>query len=231
MDLFTIANELKHGTLDTKITVIEGWRNEEIAMELAKKLNIPESEFIKKAKIGYMFPDTYLIPKDTTADAVVKLFADNFNKKVTNDILNSAKNKGLTTDTLVKIASLVEREAKSDKDRPLVASVILNRLKIDMKLDIDATIQYAVGYQNSEKTWWKKELTVDDINTDSPFNTYKTPGLPPTAISNPGLAVIKAVAEAPSSEYLFYLADSQGNTYFSKTIDEHNAKITKYLNR
>lgn len=231
MDLFTLAKNLTHGTEDVKITIIEGWRNEEIALVLAKELNIPEGEFLKKAQIGYMFPDTYLIPKDSTEDAAIKIITDNFNKKVKDDIIEKARVKNLSLNDLITIASMVEREAKYERDRPLVASVILNRLKIDMKLDIDATVQYALGYQPLSKTWWKKELSEEDLSIDSPFNTYKISGLPPTPISNPGLAVIQAVVNAPNTDFLYYVSDDRGNTYFAKTIEEHNINISKYLIR
>ncbi|OIO14940.1 aminodeoxychorismate lyase [Candidatus Gottesmanbacteria bacterium CG11_big_fil_rev_8_21_14_0_20_37_11] len=229
MNLYSVANSLKHGTTDIRITIIEGWRNEEIALLLTKDLNIPEGEFLKEAKIGYMFPDTYLIPKDITAKETVKIFLANFDKKVTQDLKNKAKEKGLTVDELITIASLVEREAKNDEDRPLVASVILNRREIGMKLDIDATIQYALGYQPGEKSWWKKNLTSEDISIDSPYNTYTNPGLPPTPISNPGMAVIQAVVNAPDTDYLYYLSDESGKTYFSKSYEEHNTNIDKHL--
>lgn len=229
MDLFTLAQQLTHGTEDQKVTVIEGWRNEEIAMLLSRELNIPETEFLKTAKIGFMFPDTYLIPKESTADSVVKMFTDNFNKKITPDLISKARKKNLSLNDLVTIASMLEREAKTDKDRPLVASVILNRLKIGMKLDIDATVQYALGYQPNDKTWWKKELTEDDLNIESPYNTYLNQGLPPTPISNPGLAVISAVLDAPETDYLYYVSDNKGNTHFAASIDEHNSNIQKYI--
>jgi UPF0755 protein len=110
-----------------------------------------------------------------------------------------------------------------------VASVILNRFKAGMKLDIDATVQYALGYQPLEKTWWKKDLTQDDLKIDSPYNTYTNPGLPPGPISNPGLASIKAVVEAPETDYVFYVSDSSGKLHFAKTLEEHNENVRKYL--
>lgn len=231
MDLNSIAENLTHGTTDLRITIPEGWRKEEIALKLARDLSMPESDFLKNTKEGYMFPDTYQIPKDITSENLAKLFLDNFQKKVGNNIPELAKKKNLTTDELITIASLVEREAKHDQDRPLIASVILNRLNIGMKLDIDATVQYALGYQSKEKSWWKKELTVEDLDIDSPFNTYKNPGLPPSPIANPGLAAIKAVAEAQDTDYLYYVADSQGYSHFAKDIAGHNSNIMKYLKK
>lgn len=231
MNLPLIAKTLTHGTSDTWITIPEGWRNEEIALELTQKLSIPESEFLKKSKEGYMFPDTYLVPKEASAAAVVDLFLGNFQKKIGPNIIEQAAKKGLNINSLITIASLVEREGKHDGDRPVIASVILNRLNIGMKLDIDATIQFALGYQSTEKTWWKKNLTLDDINLNSAYNTYKNPGLPPGPIANPGLQSIMAVVNAPETDYLFYISDSQGEIHPAKTIEEHNANITKYLNK
>jgi UPF0755 protein len=231
MDLPTLANSLTHGTTDVWVTIPEGYRIEEIAMKLTKEFNVPESEFLKFAREGYMFPDTYLIPKDTTSEKIAGMMLDNFNKKVTADILAKAKEKELSKEDLAIIASLVEREAKFPEDRPLVASVIINRLKMGMKLDIDATIQYALGYQAKEKSWWKKELTVDDLELDSPYNTYKNPGLPPAPICNPGLSVINAVVTAPKTDYIYYLSDKSGKMHFADTIEEHKANIQKYLNQ
>lgn len=231
MDLIALAKNLTHGTIDVRITIPEGWRNEEIALKLTQELNMPEKEFLKYAHEGYMFPDTYHLTKEATPAAIAKIFMDNFHKKVTQTEIGKAEEKGLSTEELVTIASLVEREVKFDQDRPLVASVILNRLKIGMKLDIDATVQYAIGYQPKEKTWWKKNLTNDDLVVNSPYNTYKNPGLPPTPICNPGLAAIKAILEAPETHYLYYISDINGKIHFAETIEEHNANINKYLNR
>ncbi len=231
MDLWLIAKTLTHGTSDTWITIPEGWRNEEIALELTQKLSIPESEFLKKAKEGYMFPDTYLVPKEASATAVVDLFLGNFQKKIGPNIIEQAAKKGLNINQLITIASLVEREGRHDADRPIIASIILNRLNIGMKLDIDATIQFALGYQSAEKTWWKKNLTLDDINLNSTYNTYNNSGLPPGPIANPGIEAIMAVVNAPDTDYLYYISDSQGNIHPAKTIEEHNANIAKYLNQ
>lgn len=230
-DMYKIADSLTHGTVDVQITIPEGYRNEEIALKLAQSLSIPENEFLKAAEEGFMFPDTYLIPKEASASQVSKIFLDNFNKKVTEKEISLIKQKNLTLDEMINIASIVEREAKFDEDRPLVASVILNRLNIRMKLDIDATIQYALGYIPAEKSWWKKEITLEDLEIDSPYNTYKNPGLPPTPIANPGLKAILAVLEAPKTDYLYYIADKTGKSHFAKDFDEHARNIAKYLGK
>ena len=98
-----------------------------------------------------------------------------------------------------------------------------------MGLNIDATIQYALGYQPSEKRWWKKHLTADDLRYRSPYNTYIHAGLPPTPIANPGLAVLDAVLNAPETKYLYYVSDSEGHNHYATTLSEHNANVRKYL--
>lgn len=224
-----IAKNLTHGTLDLWVTIIEGLRKEEIAQIINQNFNIPEVEFIKFAKEGYLFPDTYLIPKNADLEMILKIFESNFNQKINENIRKEIKNKGLTLDEVLTIASLVEREAKYSEDRPLVASVIFNRLNSNMKLDIDATVQYALGYQIKEKTWWKRNLTKQDLEIVSPYNTYKVVGLPPTPIANPGLDSIKAVINAPKTDYYYYISDKSGRLHFAKTLEEHNENIRRYL--
>lgn len=97
-----------------------------------------------------------------------------------------------------------------------------------MKLDIDATVQYALGFDQSEKKWWKKELTYDDLNIDSLYNTYKNPGLPPGPICNPGLSSIIAAASPANTDFLFYISDKEGNNHYASTLEDHNRNIAKY---
>lgn len=231
MDAFKIAETLTHGTLDVWVTIVEGLRKEEIAHLIGKELDIPEIEFIKAAKEGYLFPDTYLIPKNAGAETVIRIFNENFKKKFNQQLVEQAKrNLNLTQDQVLILASLVEREAKYDTDRKKVASILVKRLKNNWPLQVDATVQYALGYQAIEKTWWKKNLTFNDLKIDSPYNTYKNTGLPPAPICNPGLASIKAVVEAdPNIDYWYYLSDKTGKTHYSKTLEEHNRNIEKYL--
>jgi UPF0755 protein len=229
MNVYEIADSLTRGTLDVWVTVIEGLRKEEIAQVISQNLGIPEVEFSKYGKEGYLFPDTYLIPREATAESVVQILESNFENKFDSILQQKARSKGLSSVETVIIASLVEREARLDEDRPLVTSVILNRLKAGMKLDIDATVQYALGYQSGERTWWKKDLTFEDLKIDSPYNTYANPGLPPAPISNPGLAAIEAVVNAPETDYLYYVSDKSGKLHFATTLEEHNENVRKYL--
>ncbi|MDO8461194.1 MAG: endolytic transglycosylase MltG [bacterium] len=223
-----IAENLTHGTLDIWVTIPEGKRAEEIAEILAK--NIPSYQDTWRENLvkqeGYLFPDTYLIPKDADIDLIALLMKNNFDKKY--GAISPAKKTNLTKKEIVILASMIEREAKFDQDRPLVASVLLNRKDIGMKLDIDATIQYALGYQEIEKTWWKKGLTLQDIKLNSLYNTYLNPGLPPTPISNPGLEALNAVVNPAETQYFYYISDSSGRNHYAKTIEEHNANIKTF---
>jgi UPF0755 protein len=228
MDARTIAQELTHGILDVWVTTLEGWRDEEIATQLAKDLDIPENQFLQYASSGYMFPDTYNIPRDATGAAVAKIFLDTFNNKVTQQMRQDALKTGLTFNQTITLASLVEKEGK-DQDRPVIAGILLNRFKLGMPLQVDATLQYALGYQPFEKTWWKKELTDDDKKINSLYNTYINVGLPPGPIANPGLASITAAIYPATTDYLYYLHDTTGAVHYAKTVEEHNANIRKYL--
>lgn len=229
MDAKTVAEELTHGVLDTWVTTLEGWRNEEIANALAKDLDIPESEFLGVARVGYMFPDTYLIPKDVAAAQIAEYFIKNFDKKVTSAMREDAKKTGLMFDQAITLASIVEREGRTNEDRPIIAGILLKRLKADWPLQVDATIQFALGYQSVEKSWWKKSLTNADKTLKSPYNTYLHTGLPPGPISNPGLASINAVIYPVQTDYWYYIHDSSGVAHFAKTLEEHEANIARYL--
>ncbi len=233
-DVFSLAKRLTKGTDDVWITVIEGLRREEIADIFAQEIGLSREEFLEqtKGKEGYLFPDTYLFPKQSSVELVVNTMLRTFDQKVSRDIRRSIEEKGLSFEQGLILASLVEREAKFPKDKVMVASVLLKRLKNDWPLQVDAAVQYAIGYDPVEKTYWKKNLTKKDLQIDSPYNTYQNTGLPPSPIANPGLESIKAVAEADeNTPYWFYLSDNTGKTYFSKTLQEHNEKIKKYLKK
>ncbi len=229
MDGKTIAQTLTHGVNDIWITLIEGWRNEEIAAVLLKELDIPESQFMSQGRIGYMFPDTYLIPQEATAGAVVQIFSDTFEKNVTQALKEKIASSEMSLDEIVIMASIVEREGKSDQDRPIIAGILFNRMKDNYPLEVDATVQYALGYQPEEKTWWKKSLYQQDKEIDSPYNTYKYAGLPPSAICNPGLESIRAVVYPQVTDYYYYLHDATGELHYARTFEEHEQNISRYL--
>lgn len=229
MDTASIAKELTHGFIDVWVTTLEGWRVEEIANRLAKDIDLPETEFLKVAREGYMFPDTYLIPPDATSGALAKIFTDTFNTKVNAKIREDAKKISLSFEEIITLASIVEREGKTSDDRPLIAGILVKRLEADWPLQVDATLQYALGYQASEKSWWKKYLLEDDRKVNSPYNTYLHTGLPPAPICNPGLAAITAVVYPQASDYWYYIHDESGQVHYAKTVEEHNANVAKYL--
>lgn len=217
------------GIIDRSVTLLEGWRVEEMANKLNQELGIKKQDFLKVAKEGYLFPDTYSLNPDSSASGVVQLLRRNFDTKYSLQLQNRIKKIGLTPDQGVILASIVEREARTDSVRQKVASILLKRYKIDMGLNADATIQYILGYQPSEKSWWKKNLSLDDLKVISPYNTYLHVGLPPTPICSPSLSSLEAVAAADSlTPYLYYYHDSSGNSYYGRTLDEHNANIANH---
>lgn len=227
MNASEIAAALQAATNDIRITIPEGKRAEEVADILQQYLPNYDDSWRTKlvAQEGYLFPDTYSFPKDADIDLVITTMTGNFEKKYAS-IPPGRHSASLSKADIVKIASLVEREAKNDEDRPIVASIILNRLSSGMSLDIDAGIQYAVG---TPAKWWP---TLDDaaknIAPESPYNTYTNPGLPPTPISNPGLAVFQAVINAPDTQYVYYITDKNGINRYGRTLEEHNANIKRY---
>ena len=223
-----VADGLTHGTIDSWITIPEGWRNGEVAMRISQELGIPEVEFLALAKEGYMFPDTYLVPKEASAEVVLAIFNRNFETKVTEELATQIANSPYSLHQIITIASIVEREARFAEDRPKVASVLLNRLEIGMPLQADATLQYVKGYDETTGKWWSQAQSVDK-ELDSPYNTYLNTGLPPSPIANPGLAAIKAVLNPANTNYIYYVSEADGTTHFAENYDEHLQNIQKYL--
>jgi UPF0755 protein len=228
MNMTEVATNLTHGTLDIWTTIPEGLRADEVADLLKAKIPSYSESWrpVLEANEGYLFPDTYLIPRDADVNMILSLMKDNFQKKY--DSVKDTKTTALTDAQTIIIASIIEREAIFAQDRPLVASVFINRLGMGMALGSDPTVQYALGYQADTKTWWKKDLTADDLLIDSPYNTRKIAGLPPTAISNPGLSAIEAALAPIKTDYLYFFSDKEGHLHFATTIEGHNANIQKY---
>ncbi|MBI3384785.1 endolytic transglycosylase MltG [Candidatus Gottesmanbacteria bacterium] len=237
-----IAEELQHGTLDVWVTIPEGWRSEEVVEELLKSgiWNEFQSQSVgfKKQALdlfnknnGKLFPDTYLIPKGSTTEQVLEIFLRNFRQKITGKWWEEAAKQDISPDQVLVLASLVEREAKYENDRPIVADIIRKRWQEKIPLQIDATVQYALGESTKSQggSWWKKELTGDDLKIDSTYNTYLYPGLPSGPICNPGLSAIKAVIFSTKTPYYYYLSDKSGKMHYAKTLEEHNENIRKYF--
>ncbi|HEX6512800.1 MAG TPA: endolytic transglycosylase MltG [Chloroflexota bacterium] len=184
--------------------------------------NLPKGATLE----GFLFPDTYQLPAGApTSGDLIKRMLDDFQRRVTSDVRQQmADHKHSLYDTLI-VASIVEREAKSPDERPLIAGVYWNRLAQGMGLFADPTVQYALG---KPANWWP-QLSTDDLKVSSPYNTYTRTGLPPGPICNPGLSSIQAAAN-PQGDYLYFVAknDGSGQHAFAHTLDEHNANRAKY---
>ncbi|HVT00896.1 MAG TPA: endolytic transglycosylase MltG [Patescibacteria group bacterium] len=227
MNLAKLVDTLNHGILDHWVTIPEGLRADEIADLFAK--NLPSYNESWRAKLeeneGYLFPDTYLIPSDADADQIISIMKNNFDKRIKDAGISAT---GPELANAVIIASIIEKEAKFSEDFPIVSSVIHNRLEDGMNLQVDPSVAYALGKQ-SNGSYWKQELTYDDLKINSPYNTYANPGLPPTAISNPGIEAINAALNPATTDYLYYISDKEGHIHAAKTGEQHNANIKKYL--
>lgn len=235
-----IAQMLKSTTLtEVTLTVLQGWRMEEIAATLPTSgLSIAPEEFISSASSpansldlipagtsaeGFLYPDTYILPRFTTANQLVSILLQGFSSHLPPDYTAAYASHGLTLYQAVTLASIIQREAMVEDEMPWIASVFFNRLAIGMKLQTDPTVQYALGYNAAQGTWWTNPLRGNDLQFDSPYNTYLHPGLPPGPISNPGLAALKAVAYPAESPYYYFQAkcDGSGLHNFAETLEQH----------
>lgn len=209
-----------------KLFADKGVTTEEKFLEYATNLELPY-EYIPKGNDyrqleGFLFPDTYQIPISWNEEKIIDMLLAEFDKHWTVEFDNRAKELELSVNEIITIASLIEREAKVDSERPLISSVIHNRIKKGMLLQIDATVQYLLPKQ-------KERLLYKDLEVDSPYNTYKYAGLPPTAIAAPGLACIEAALYPEDTEYYYYRAKVSGNGehWFTKTFEEHTSYAGK----
>lgn len=236
----------KAETHERVLTLIEGWRREEMAAYLQAQSALNASEFLiltgsprpgrgiladlpaTASLEGYLFPDTYRIEPETTTEQFVDRLLDQFISKISGAVNEGIQTNGLDIHQAVTLAAIVEREAQVAAERPLIASVFYNRLRIGMPLQADPTVQYALGYQDSEGRWWKKTVTYDDLEVQSPYNTYANAGLPPGPICSPGLASLQAVAAPATSDYYYFVAVGDGSHVFSRTLEEHNANVRKH---
>ncbi len=183
---------------------------------------------------GYLFPDTYYVAVDSTPADLVRRMIEQMNVKFDADLRAKAAERGLSVHEVLTLASIVEREAVLDEERPIIASVFFNRLKAGDILGADPTVQYAVSLDPesvNEYGYWKTELTFDDLQTDSPYNTRLYPGIPPGPITNPSLASIEAVIEPADTDYYYFVADAvaaDGSHRFAVTEAEHEANKAIY---
>ena len=229
LSLFQNISSLFSGPVEVWVTIPEGLRREEVAQRFAMGLGKDQSfvnDFLiaSKGKEGYLFPDTYLFPMDASTSAIIQKMTNTFNAK-THGLTPQASN--LSFANSVVLASLLERETKTDAERPIVAGIILNRIKMGMPLQIDASVQYAVG---TSRDWWPI-LSLTDLKVKSPYNTYENTGLPPFPIANPGLSSLTAAFNPVRTDYLYYIHDPSGQIHYATTLAEHNVNVRKYLGK
>lgn len=235
MDAKTLATTLTSEPSRAWVTIPEGFRREQIVEVLAAALSWSgedQNQFLESGAVGdeervegYFFPDTYLLRRDLSGAEVADQMWKRF-EEVFYSYYQPFLDANIRHDTAVRIASIVQREAAGDEDRKLIAGILWNRLNQGMKLEVDATVQYAVG--SSERGWWPQIIRAD-LEIDSPYNTYMYEGLPPHAISNPGIAAIDAVLYPEDTECLYYLHDRERKIHCAKTFEEHERNIETYL--
>lgn len=227
MTLPQVMDTLQHGTIDVWVTIPEGYRAEEIAQVLESSVSTYDPSWVEALKDneGYLFPDTYLVPHSADVNTIISIMRSNFNKKVEGVGIDP---NGSSISRAVIIASLIEREAITDDEKPLISSVINNRLQNGMALDIDATLQYIKGVDD-QGNWWSVP-TGEERQINSPYNTYRNAGLPPTPIANPGIVAIEAALSPERSPYYFYIHDTTGKIHFAETLEGHNRNVNEYLN-
>ncbi len=252
MTAWQIAKIIKAGPNMKWVTIPEGLRKEQIAAILAKQLGWSDEEQEKWVTNytalsfdyieGVYFPDTYLIPVNEKPIDVAARLRRNFEEQFA-PYSQEALKQNIQWTTVIKLASIIQREAAGSEDMPTISGILWNRLNQGMKLEVDATVQYTYDsaqhygkepgqYQDLNYTiagdWWKPVKTVNE-QINSPFNTYLYKGLPPRPIDNPGISAIKAALYPPTTECLYYLHDSNRQIHCAKTYEEHLNNIDQYL--
>lgn len=241
MNVAEIAEKLQTNADGVWVTLVEGWRREEIGLALDKAFaganeswSLEDFLTLTDGKEGFLYPDTYLMPKLITTEAVVNLLETTFEEK-TAALRNENLPLELSFDDVVILASLLEREAARDVDLPIIAGIFLNRVEQGWHLNVDATLQYIKVNESSCvrsprlcDDWWPIPLA-SDKEFDSPLNTYLYTGIPPRAIANPSYKAMEAIVFPDETEYMFYLTDNSGNMHYTITYDDHINNINRYL--
>jgi len=212
----------------TTVSILAGWRAEEIAETLpGLGLELNPNHFLQvvreENKEGYLSPGNYQVSRDISANSLVDLFYEHFIAQITPEMETRISEQGLSLNETVILASIVEREAIVEEEMPLIASVFINRLREGINLGADPTVQYALGYNGTQGVWWTNPLSLDDLKLPSSFNTYENTGLPPGPICNPSRTALGAVANPAQTTYLYFRAacDGSGLHIFAETFDEH----------
>jgi UPF0755 protein len=215
MNIPEIAKKIISGDIaKVKVTIPEG----STVKEIEEKLNL---ELPGENLEGYLFPDTYYFPIDVSGEEVVRIMKENFEKKIS-PYKEEIEKSGKTLKEIIIMASLIEKEVKTKEEKELVSGILWKRLENGIPLQVDATITYITKKKTTK-------ISLEDLQIDSPYNTYKYKGLPPGPICNPGLESILAALYPKDSDYWYYLSTPEGKTIFSKTLAEHNIAKEKYL--
>ena len=195
----------------------------------------PRREFMGEVTdfLGFLLPDTYEIDADTTAASLLEAMLDRFEEMVTPELIARAESQGWSLYEVITLASVVEREGVHDDEKPAIAAAFLNRLDEGTALQADATVQFAITLEPdgaesiAEYGWWKRGLTIFDLEFDSPYNTYYYPGLMPGPIANPDIESIRAVIDRAPFDYIYFVASPEcdGRHLFASTLAEHNANV------
>lgn len=243
MSPIQIAEDMLDATpLDAVVNILSGWRIEEVAANVAGSgLSVDPTEFIAAAYSpspvylsylpitdirsleGFLYPGTYVIPRDADMDLVFESILREFSKQIDQSLLDGFARQGLTLYDAVILASIIEKEAVLDQEKPIIASVFFNRLSQGMRLETDPTVQYSLGYQPDTGSWWKSPLSNADLTVNSAYNTYQVFGLPPAPICNPDITSLRSVAFPAETPYMYFRAacDGSGRHNFSVTYEEH----------
>jgi UPF0755 protein len=231
-----IFNILTRGSIILHpVTFPEGYSAEQIAGILARSIKVNKAAFLSMTRDpavlrkygisgpsleGYLYPDTYHFGRKQSPQSIIDAMVGRFNAVISPFKLRLAKT-GMTLDKVITLASIVEKETGSTRERSLIASVFLNRIKQGMRLESDPTVIYGIKNFNGN-------LTRDDLMRYSPYNTYAIAGLPPGPISNPGIESIKAVLYPADTDYLYFVSKNDGSHYFSRSLEEHNRAVMMY---
>ena len=240
MSIYDIAKKIAHGdSVRQNVVIYEGWDLKDIGNYMQQKGICSQSDFINLAKKdysseysflkdkpkdasleGYLFPDTYEISKDETCESFINTMLSNFEAKLTPDLRAEIAKQNKSIFQIVTMASLLEKEVRTLDDKKIVSGILWKRIDAGMPLQLDATVNYVTDGNDPS-------VSIKDTKIDSPYNTYMYKGLPKGPISNPGLDSIMAAIYPTATKYWFYLSD--GKTYFSETLDQHNTYKAKYL--
>lgn len=223
LSMFEVAHKIERGDTgirSVRVTLPEGMTVREMGEELSSKLpdfDAQEFYILAESQEGYLFPDTYFFEDGTTPGEVVSRIRENFDERTKELSLN-----GKELDDVVVMASIIEKEASTAEDRRIVSGILWNRMREDMPLQVDAVFGYIHGVSGYTPT-------ASDLASDSPYNTYRVRGLPPTPIANPGLDALIAASNPPSTDYYYYLTGRDGLMHYARNFEEHKRNRELYL--